>query len=189
MSQATESERAAAARLTKELGVTVGRSSIRWWKSKGYDLNDVENLKHALRNQERNPLRVKPTTTTPAARSQPRAELPPIDPTASLADSIDRIKELLLAATDYETARTYKVQLEGLKAAFFIYKEQALYVTKASQEEAGIRAGQHIKHAVQRVASELPQTVVGLDYPETLARCEDMVFQILTEIGEGIEAS
>jgi hypothetical protein len=189
MNQATESERAAAARLTKELGVTVGRSSIRWWKSKGYDLNDVENLKHALRNQERNPLRVKPTTTTPAARSQPSPDLPPIDPTASLAESIDRIKELLLAAEDYETARTYKAQLEGLKAAFSLFKDQGLYVTKASQEEAGIRAGQHIKRAIQRVASELPQTIVGLDYVGTLTRCEDMVHQILVEISEGIEAS
>jgi hypothetical protein len=189
MSQPHESERTAAARLTKELGVPVGRSSIRWWKAKGYDLHDLDRLRHQLKMQERSPLRAKPTTTTAAARSQPRAELPPLDPSASLAESIDRIKELLLAADDYETARTYKAQLEGLKAAFSLFKDQGLYVTKASQEEAGIRAGQHIKRAVQRVASELPQTIVGLDYADTLAKCEDMVHEILVEISEGIGAS
>jgi hypothetical protein len=128
--------------------------------------------------QERNPLRPARGATT-AAVPQPRADLPPLDPTCSLGEAIDRIQELLLAAPDYETARTYKVQLEGLKAAFAIHREQSFYVTRASQEAAGIRAGQVIKQLILKIPAELPQMLLGLDYPEALQRCEDYAHAIL----------
>jgi hypothetical protein len=178
MIEDVESERTAAARLTLALGVEVKRGQIRWWRRKGYDLRDIEKLKHSLRMQERNPLRPARGATT-AAVPQPRADLPPLDPTCSLGEAIDRIQELLLAAPDYETARTYKVQLEGLKAAFAIHREQSFYVTRASQEAAGIRAGQVIKQLILKIPAELPQMLLGLDYPEALQRCEDYAHAIL----------
>ena len=168
-----ETQSAAATRLSAALSRDVTRKCVRVWMANGWDLNDPEAIEAKLRMQERAPKRT---------NTEPPADLPPLDPTVSLAESIDRIKELLLTATDYETARTYKVQLEGLKHAFAIHREQGHYVTRASQEAAGLRAGQVIKQLVLKIPAELPQALLGLDYADALAKCEDYAHAMLTEI-------
>jgi hypothetical protein len=168
-----ETQAQAAIRLSAALNRDVTRKCVRVWTANGWDLNDPPGIEAKLKMQERAPKRL--------AGGEPR-DLSPIDPTASLADSIDRIKELLLAATDYETARTYKVQLEGLKHAFAIHKEQGHYVTRASQEQAGLRAGQAIKQLILKIPAELPQALLGLDYSDALQKCEDYAHAMLTEI-------
>jgi hypothetical protein len=174
-----ESERKAAARLTAELGITVTRAAVRYWRSKGYPTHDAVALRHKLRNQERAPKK----TADDDDESESDAPANPPDVTAAnLEAEIDRIKDLLLSAPDYESARTYKVQLDGLKQAFAIHKDQGHYVTKASQEEAGLKAGQLVKQLILKIPGELPQMLVGLDYPDALKKCEDYAHAILTEL-------
>jgi len=170
-----ETQAQAAVRLSAALNRAVTRKCVRVWAANGWDLNDPVGIEAKLKMQERAPKKLK-------GEDLPPADLLPLDPTSSLAESIDRIKELLLTARDYETARTYKVQLEGLKHAFAIHKEQGHYVTRASQEEAGLRAGQVIKQLILKIPAELPQMLLGLDYPDALQKCEDYAHGILAEI-------
>jgi hypothetical protein len=149
------------------------------WLGKGWDLSDPVGVERKIRNQERAPKK----TAAEDEESESDAPANPPDVTAAnLEAEIDRIKDLLLSAPDYESARTYKVQLDGLKQAFAIHKDQGHYVTKASQEEAGLKAGQLVKQLILKIPGELPQMLVGLDYPDALKKCEDYAHAILTEI-------
>lgn len=50
-----DSARALAERLTVELGFTVTRQQIGWWRRKNYDLDDLNSLRRSILNQERLP--------------------------------------------------------------------------------------------------------------------------------------
>lgn len=50
--QDPNSIRAQAARLSTSLGTVVTSAQVRYWKKKGYDLDDAEKLKRSLRNQQ-----------------------------------------------------------------------------------------------------------------------------------------
>lgn len=159
------------------MGQDVTRGQVRWWKEKGYDLTDVAKLRKSLRNQERAPSKAK----LPVDPNRP----PPdeIDP-ESIPAELKKLEGLLINAPDYEDARMIRAKITGLKDAFNLHVSMGNYITKESQERDGLKAGQVIKQQIAKIHAELPQQVVGLDYPEALRKCEDFAHGLLASISE-----
>lgn len=179
-----ESERTAAARLTIAMGYVVTRDMIRHWKKNGYCLTDLAKLKRSIRNQERLP-RASDTVV------DDDEVVVPVDPSAEIQPgqlSIDvelgALQAKLLRATDYNEARTIRTQIAGVKDVIKTLRDQDYYVTKESQLRRGILVGQTIKSLVLKIPSELPQMIIGLDYPDAMVKCEDYAYSILAELAE-----
>lgn len=179
------SERSIAAMLTKELQREVTQKTVQHLKKKGVDISDPAAVEKAFRNQERSPQKISTTTQDPDDddSNQDPQDFPDI-----LADQIpDEIKKLevkLINAADYEEARTVSTQLTGLKNAFRLHVEMGQYVTRESQEREGLHAGQVIKQMIMRIPSELPQALVGLEYPDAVKKCEEFAHSMLLEMSE-----
>lgn len=167
------------ARLSVALGRVVTKEEIRWWKKKGYPLDDVPKLKRKLRDQER---QRKPSTESTGDESEvdPFADAPPSGLTIEV--ELGALQSKLIASTDYETARTIRTQIAGVKDVIKTLRDQGFYVTQESQIRRGLAIGQAIKSLVLKIPSDLPQQIVGLDYPDAVAKCEDYAYSILTEL-------
>ena len=180
-----ESERSLAARLSVALNRVVTRDCIREWKEKGYPLDDIPALEKRLRNQERAPKK----TPAPADPDQPP---PPKDDdtpeTLNIESELQKLQRKLVNAADYEDARTLRVQIAGVRDVLKSLREQGHYVTKESQIREGMATGQTIKALVLKIPAELPQQLVGLDYPDAVQKCEDYAFGILASLAESQEA-
>ena len=155
---------------------------VRNWRAKGYPLGDAnkDELVARLRMQERSPL-PPPTTAEEVAGPLTTDDTP--DPDSMMA-AIEDIQRRLLDAPDYETARMYSTKLKGLKDACALHRDQGKYVTRESQIRRGLRIGSLVKSLVLKIPAELPQRVVGLDYPDALKQCEDYAHAILHEFAD-----
>lgn len=177
----------AAERLTLALGRNVTSDCVRQWRKKGLDLNDTDALMAKLRNQKRMPKKLKPPIDDQDPDDDDSNQDPQDFPDI-LADQIpDEIKKLeskLIAAKDYEEARTISTQLTGLKNAFRLHVEMGQYVTRESQEREGLHAGQVIKQMIMRIPSEIPQALVGLEYPDAVKKCDEFAHSMLLEMSE-----
>ena len=177
----------AAERLTIELGRNVTSDCVREWRKKGFDLSDTDSLMAKLRNQKRMPKKIKPQIDD-SESDDDESNQDPQDFPDILADQIpDEIKKLeskLIGARDYEEARTVSTQLTGLKNAFRLHVEMGQYVTRESQEREGLHAGQVIKQMIMRIPSELPQALVGLEYPDAVKKCDEFAYSMLLEMSE-----
>lgn len=187
-----KSLRAIAARLTVALDRVVTEKCVKVWRSKGYPLDDPVTLEKKLRNQERAPRKRKPAVEdTPPENTPPLAgDEPPEPPATDHLDIEHELKQLqrkLLKARDYEGARTIRMQIAGVRDVLKSLREQGHYVTKESQIREGMATGQTIKALVLKIPAELPQMLVGLDYPDAVAKCEDYSFGILTALAESEE--
>jgi hypothetical protein len=151
------------------------------------DLNDTNALMAKLRNQKRMPKKLKPPIDD-QDRDDDDSNQDPQDFPDILADQIpNEIKKLenkLIAARDYEEARTISTQLTGLKNAFRLHVEMGQYVTRESQEREGLHAGQVIKQMIMRIPSEIPQALVGLEYPDAVKKCDEFAHSMLLEMSE-----
>jgi hypothetical protein len=178
-----ESLAKAAARLTETLGFAVSIKMVRKWKDKGYPLADADKdaLIAKLRMQERNPLPPTEDADHVSESSGPLTDEDAPDPDSMMA-AIEEIQQKMLAATDYETARMFSTKLKGLKDACALHRDQGKYVTRESQIRRGLRIGSMVKSMILKIPSELPQQVVGLDYPDTLRKCEDYAHAMLTQL-------
>lgn len=193
-------------RLTRELGVEVSLKSVRVWQARGYPVDDAVALRALLLNQERSP--IKPRTihadVAPAPQQLPKqhppvppeqaAYQPPSHPARPAATThidveheLKQLQRKLLEADDYATARTIRMQIAGVRDVLKSLREQGHYVTKESQIRDGMAAGEAIKALVLKIPSDLPQMIIGLDYPDAVARCEDYAYQILTGLSEAKE--
>lgn len=185
------SVRAIAARLTVELNRVVTQKAVKVWKQKGYQLDDPVALEKKLRNQERAPRKRKPAVEDAPPENTPLAgDEPPEPPATDHLDIEHELKQLqrkLLKARDYEGARTIRMQIAGVRDVLKSLREQGHYVTKESQIREGMATGQTIKALVLKIPAELPQMLVGLDYPDAVAKCEDYSFGILTALAESEE--
>lgn len=183
--------RAIAARLTVELNRVVTQKAVKVWKQKGYQLDDPVALEKKLRNQERAPRKRKPAVEDAPPENTPLAgDEPPEPPATDHLDIEHELKQLqrkLLKARDYEGARTIRMQIAGVRDVLKSLREQGHYVTKESQIREGMATGQTIKALVLKIPAELPQMLVGLDYPDAVAKCEDYSFAILTALAESEE--
>jgi hypothetical protein len=179
-----DSENSIAARLTQQLGREVTRQCVREWKKKGWDLTKPAQIEKRLRMQERAPKRIRPAVDPAAEEAEPEDDgspPPEIEPDL-IGPEIAKLQKKLTRAKDYEESRTITSQLAGLKHAFALHKEMGLYVTRESQERIGLRDGQFIKQLILKIPSELPQMLVGLDYPDALQKCEQYADGILSQI-------
>ena len=174
------SERSEAARLTIALERCVSKDAVRAWRAKGWNLSDIPQLKHNLNQQLRQP---KQLTGTKSPK-RPASELPPAIEPGNISAEIQRIEGELAACTDYETARMLRMKLTGLKDAFRLHKERGEFVTKESQIREGLLVAQVIRAEILKIPAELPQMLVGLDYPTAVARCEQFADHILTILSD-----
>lgn len=83
--------------------------------------------------------------------------------------------------------RERKLDLECDKLQHQIKVMEGEYVTRESQIRDGMATGEAIKALVLKIPSDLPQMIIGLDYPDAVARCEDYAYQILTSLAEARE--
>jgi hypothetical protein len=175
------SERSIAARLTAELGIVVTRKCIQEWTKKGYPLDDTAALKRKLRNQER---QRKPEAPAAEPDESLDDEQDEAAPTASLDidAELKTLQSKLILAGDYEEARTIRTQIAGVKDVLKALREQSYYVTQESQIRRGLAVGQAIKSLVLKIPAELPQMIIGLEYADAVAKCEDYAYSILTEL-------
>lgn len=182
-----KSLRAIAARLSVELGRFVTEKAVKVWREKGYPLNDPVELEKKLRNQERAP---KKTGADPVENGDETPSLAGDRPATEHLDIDHELKQLqrkLLKAADYESARTIRMQIAGVRDVLKSLREQGHYVTKESQIREGMATGEAIKALVLKIPSDLPQMVIGLDYADAVERCEDYAYGILTSLSEAQE--
>jgi hypothetical protein len=179
------SERAIAARLTVELGRLVTRDCIREWTEKGYPLDDPVALEKRIRNQKRGPKRIRPAGGDADESDDDQPEAP-----ATHLDIEHEMKELqrkLIKAEDYETARTLRMQIAGVRDVLKSLREQKYYVTIESQTRDGMAFSEAAKSQILRIPAELPQMIIGLDYADAVQRCEDYAYGILTTLHQSRE--
>lgn len=114
-------------------------------------------------------------------------KIPPIDERkiGDIETELIELRAKLLLAENYQAARTYRVQISGVKDVLREMRLQEYYVTKESQIDAGLSMGQAIKSLILKIPAELPQMVVGLEYAEVLEKLEDYAYSMLT----GLEAA
>jgi len=79
-------------------------------------------------------------------------------------------------------ARLRKLKAEAAAKEHALMVEEGRYVTNESQEREGLEAGQIIKQLVLKIPSDLPQILVGLDYPDAVKKCEDYAYDMLNEM-------
>jgi len=166
-----ESDRQTAERLSRELGFSVTRGCLRYWRKRSFDLNDPEKLRHQLRNlQKSRPGGAKRTTA-------PADSIP-----APVATSIAELETALISAPDFERARTIATQLAGLKNAHRLRGEMFLYVSRESVRRDAQLVGRIFRAVVLKMARELPGIVIGAQYAEAVQQCQDYTHQILLEV-------
>lgn len=173
-----ESLAKAADRLREELQMGVTIKCVRVWRAKGWDLFDIPQLKRNLANQERKPKAIK----TDDDDAEEPEDFPDVR-AEEIPKEIAKLESQLIAAPDYETARMISTKLTGLKNAFRLHVEMGQYVTRESQEREGLQAGMVIKQLILKIPAEMPQMLVGLEYPEAVKKCEDYAHGMLMEIG------
>lgn len=175
-----QSLRSIAARLSVEFGEPVTQKSVRVWKDKGYPLDDTEELKRRLRNQERVPGIAKDKAVPDESEDESDASPSSLD----IDGELKRLQSKLLKAQDYESARTIRMQIAGVRDVLKSLREQGYYVTKESQIRDGMTTGEAIKALVLKIPSDLPQQIIGLDYADAVSKCEDYAYGILTSLAE-----
>ena len=180
------SNRAIAARLSIELGRIVTEKCIKVWRVKGYDLTDIPALRKAIANQERGPKKIKPAVSPD--EPEKLAEEPATDH-LDVEYELKQLQRRLIQADSYEDARTIRMQIAGVRDVLKSLREQGHYVTKESQIREGMATGQTIKSLVLKIPAELPQQLVGLDYPDAVTKCEDYAYSILTALSEAEEGN
>jgi hypothetical protein len=166
----SESDRQIAERLSRELGFTVTRGCLRYWRKRSFDLNDPEKLRGQLRNLQR------------ARPGMKRITAPADSIPAPPPRTISELETALIEAPDFERARTVATQLQGLKNAFRLRGEMSQFVTRESVERDRVLVDEVFRAVLQKMAAELPQQIIGADYAEAVKRCENYAYDILMRV-------
>jgi hypothetical protein len=147
---------------------------LRYWRKRKFNLSDVTVLRHNLRNLQKS--RPGFTATSRAADKVPgiAAEAAPT--------TIMELELALIAAPDFETARTISTKLAGLKNAFRLRGEMACYVSKKSVECDAQLVGKIFRAVLEKMAAELPQQIIGADYPSAVKKCDEYAYGILLTV-------
>jgi transcriptional regulator with XRE-family HTH domain len=83
-----------------------------------------------------------------------------------------------------QEARLRKLLAEAAAKEHALQVERGNYVTIESQIRDGSLIGQTVKSLFLKIPAELPQIILGLDYPDAVTSCEDYVYQILADLHE-----
>ncbi len=178
----SETQNAAAARLTMELGFPVTRKMVRVWQSKDYDLHDLVALKSVLRNQERSSL----PADLPTLDDVPDVDLPndkPLTPEA-ITKEIQKLERQLLTAPDYETARKIKTQISGMNEMLKVQKELGVLIPAADAIKAGAVAATASRQAWEGIEDELPPMLEGLTAAQMKAKLRDFARSKCKELAD-----
>ena len=153
----------AAVRLTASLKIEVTRGMVRSWRLRGLALDDPDKLRVQLMNSERPPrgLICMETTTSATTTATIDPELIAANP-AELEKRLGELQALLLAAPDYETARTIKTKISGLKELHRAQVERGHYILATDAIQAGTQAAIASKSAWENLEDSLPPILEGL---------------------------
>ncbi len=179
-----ESQRAAAARLSDELGVAVDRETVRRLQAKGVDLADSAAVKHAFRMMERSPLgKAKPLPDSSAVAD---VEFP--GDGAMTPEAIDRrlqaLQRELLNALDYEVARKVRMQIAGIKDLIKVEQERGTLMLTSDAQAAGMSAGVASRGAWEKIAGDLPPMLEGLTAMQMTGKLRDYARARCRELAE-----
>jgi len=170
-----ESDRQTAERLTDQLGFAVTRGMLRYWRKRSFNLSDVTVLRHNLRNLQKS----RPGFT---ATSRTTASKVPGIAAEAVPTTIAELESQLIAAPDFETARTISTKLSGLKNAHRLRSEMAQFVTRQSVERERLLVDRVFSATVLKMPTELPQMIIGENYAEAVKRCDDYAYGILLTV-------
>lgn len=179
-----DSIRETAKRLTGEMGFPVSKRMVEEWKKKGYPLKDPKALERRLRNQEALP-RGMPKKK---AKPKPEASTPPETPTEGRIEETRVERELgklhadLLAAEDYETARTIKIKIEGVKKVLEELREAGRYVLKSETYKDASRAALAVRGELEKLEDGLPPLLEGLSALQMKAKIRDYSRGLMLEL-------
>jgi hypothetical protein len=169
-------------RLSAELGWEVTRSMVRHWRKKKLDLADPVKLTHQLRMlQKSRPGFTSTSRSTDKVPTTPAADMRIFSPD-EISDEIHKLENALINALDYEAARIISTKLSGLRAAAKLRAEMDLFVTRASVQKDMVLVEKTFRAVLEKMATELPQQIIGADYPSAAKRCQDYAHQILLEV-------
>lgn len=180
-----ESQRAAAARLSSELGVEIDRESVRRLKVKGVDLRDLEAVQHTFRQMERSPLSKK-SAPAPDSSSLGDVELPgdgPLTP-EKIDARLASLQRELLHAPDYETARKVRTQISGIKDLIAVERERGTLMLTSDAQKAGQAAGVASRAAWEKIAADLPPMLDGLTAMQMVTKLRDYARSACMELSE-----
>lgn len=176
-----DSERSIAARLTIQLGRAVTRKCVQEWKEKGYPLDDPKRIEHLINMQNRGPKQI---VTEDAAETE--EDSPDV---LDIETELKKLQEDLIRAPDYNTAKKLTMQIKGVNEVLKSLRMQGHYVTEESQRRDGMAFSEAVKALVLKIPSDLPQMIIGLDYADAVAKCEDYAYAILTSLHETREGA
>lgn len=170
-----ESQKAAAVRLSEALGRAVTAQNVRRWREKGWDLNDIPKLEKLVANMERPPKRTTENPEEPDVAAEARKDLD------------ERVRDLegkLLLAANYETARTIRTQIAGMKDLVKVQVERGKYMLKTDAEAAGMQFAQHVKHGWEKIEDSLPPMLEGLSAAQMKEKLREFARMQLLELHE-----
>jgi len=170
-----EGQHAAAARLTVDMGFSVTRAMVRFWKKKGYDLHNIEKLKAQLRESERPPA---------GLQSQVQHDDLPRDHPEELEKQLAALQRDLISAPDYETARKIKTKIGGLKELHRTQVEMGQFLPMTASMDAGSRAAVASKAAWESIEDDLPPRLEGLTAAQMKKELRDYARQKCIELSE-----
>lgn len=151
--------------LTLDLGFKVEVGMVRTWIAKGYDLDNIENLKRSIKNQERQPPAMKQAKKLAAKKKKAEEQKPPEPPPLSpdiVEEELAKLQKDLLVAEDYDEARTIKTKISGVREVLKELREQKNYIRITDAIEAASMAAVASKAAWESLEDELPPQLEGL---------------------------
>lgn len=179
-----ESQRAAAARLSAELGVEIDRESVRRLQAKEVNLHDLDAVRHAFRMMERSPLsKIEPP---PDSSELGDIEFPGdgrLTPEA-IDQRLNALQRELLNAKDYEVARKVRTQIAGIKDLIKVETERGTLMLTSDAQAAGISAGNASRGAWEKIAADLPPMLEGLTAMQMVGKLTDYARARCLELSE-----
>lgn len=186
--QYTESQRVAAARLSRELGLHIIRNQVVRLRGRGIDTDDTAAVALALRNQQIAPTPL--NTARPSAKASPPSAPPidgdqaePLSPEA-LSQRLTELQAELLAAPCYQSGRAVYVKIKGFEALVKVQQARGDLVERKQVEGEAYQFGNLVKSMILQLPARLIPMIVGLDYPEAFEKADEWVYSFLAEIHE-----
>jgi hypothetical protein len=163
MTDTPESQRQTADRLSRELGFPVTRDQVRGWVKRGFAIHDPAKLTHQLRMTERPPRGLLAVAPQPPAT--PSADTSaPLTP-EQLDQRLTELQAALLGARDYESARTVRTQISGVREMFRIQTDRSLYILRTAAASDAAQAATASVAAWENLEAELPPRLEGMTSP------------------------
>lgn len=155
----------------RQIGVSL--RTLHSWKALGVSIFDDEAVRKRLRVLRTVPPKLTPAfvcQSAPRPTSGPAPPFLPRDPDSSEFAEVDEIiRRLFDPETDYTTARTLKLQADGLRSGLALQASTGKIVPIERVEESIIRITAALKSSIMRLQADLPPMLEGLS-PERMSQ-------------------